>query len=38
MFQEAQHDESAMLIHFELRGAEIRPGSPKCRRNKAVLE
>lgn len=38
MFQEAQRDKGATLIHFGPRSAEIRPDSPKCRKDKPVLE
>lgn len=38
MFQEAQCDKGTMLIHFEPRSAELRPDSPKCQRDKRVLE
>ena len=38
MFQEAQHDEGATLIHFEPHSAERRPDSPKRPGDQPALE
>lgn len=38
MFQEVQRDEGSTLIHSEPCSTEIRPDSPKWRRDKSVLE